>query len=494
MIGIWGILGFAFYFSYTNERALVEKSVYEKLFSIGWTLVGAIDGDAHEALAQRFTKKDEIDDPNFAPFAALSRILLRAHQNNHLPSDIYTLVLNQRLVEQIKAEPNHLHQGGTEFILMSGPKPYYRHQYDYRPVMSTVFFRGEPAKTAPYMDDHGYWVSVYIPIKNSKEEVVALLEVDYPMDELYKQVKSALKNRLVLLLFLCLLTGIIMWLIIALERFSEAASRFVPNEFLQQLGKKSLINVAPGDSVQKEMTVFFSDIRAFTTLSEQMTPSQNFQFINSYLSVMGPIVRQHGGFIDKFIGDAIMALFYGNCDDALFASIQMIQALLEYNQKRADEGLCPIKIGIGLNCGQLMLGTVGESNRIDGTVISDAVNLAARIEGLTKIYGANILISEHALRSLKNPDSFQIRQLDTIKAKGKSIAVTVYEVLNGDPPEVREAKIATRVAFEKACHLLGIKQIQQAKQLFEACLAQNPHDKAAQVHCARCEELLQGNH
>jgi len=160
------------------------------------------------------------------------------------------------------------------------------------------------------------------------------------------------------------------------ENLTHSYGRFVPHEFLDLLDKESILKVELGDQVQKEMTILFSDIRSFTTLSEGMTPKENFQFINNYLSQMGPLVRTHHGFIDKYIGDTVMALFDKSADDAVQASIAMLRLLEDYNNAQLKEGKASIKIGIGINTGMLMLGTVGEEDRMEGTVISDSVNIA----------------------------------------------------------------------------------------------------------------------
>jgi predicted ATPase/class 3 adenylate cyclase len=211
-------------------------------------------------------------------------------------------------------------------------------------------------------------------------------------------------------------------------RLISAYERFVPAEFLSFLGKKSIIHVKLGDQVEREMTVLFSDIRDFTALSESMSPQENFNFINAFLSIMEPVIRHHHGFIDKFIGDAIMALFPTNADDALRAAIEMYSELKKFNVTRATTNQKPVRIGVGLNSGRLMLGTVGGSMRMDGTVISDAVNVAARMETMTKTVGANILISEHTRQRLSDPDSFDIRYVDRLHVKGRNEPVQVYQV------------------------------------------------------------------
>jgi class 3 adenylate cyclase len=238
------------------------------------------------------------------------------------------------------------------------------------------------------------------------------------------------------------------------------------------------------------MTILFSDIRAFTTLSERMTPEENFRFINAYLSQMGPIVREYHGFIDKYIGDAIMALF-ACADDAVDASLAMLQRLTEYNQTQHHAARPPIRIGIGLNTGKLMLGIIGEEHRMEGTVISDAVNLASRIEGMTKMYGASLLISEHTFRRLSEPERYLIRLIDRVAVKGKAEPVTVYEILNGEPKDVREKKESLRKDFDYAVRLYQVKKFEEAKNLFESCLLRYPEDKATTIYIARCEHHLQ---
>ena len=175
---------------------------------------------------------------------------------------------------------------------------------------------------------------------------------------------------------------------------ANSYARFVPKQFLTNLGKTSILDVKLGDQISKEMTVMFSDIRSFTDLSEKMTPEENFNFINSYLSRMSPIIQNHHGYIDKFMGDGIMALFDGMPDNALNAAIAMQKHIVVYNLHRDSQGYEPIRIGIGMHTGRLMLGAIGGIERMEGTVISDSVNLGSRIEGLTKIYGIKIAISE----------------------------------------------------------------------------------------------------
>ncbi|MEG4227300.1 AAA family ATPase [Microcoleus sp. N9_B2] len=273
-----------------------------------------------------------------------------------------------------------------------------------------------------------------------------------------------------------------------LTELNQAFERFVPRQFLQILDKKSIIDVKVGDQVQQEMSVLFSDIRDFTTLSESMTPQDNFTFINSYLSHMEPAITENQGFIDKYIGDAIMALFSGEADNAVKAGIDMLHRLSEYNQHRTASGYVPIKIGIGINTGSLILGMVGGKNRMDSTVISDAVNLASRIESLTKQYGISLLISHLTFQSLPDSNQYAIRLIDRVKVKGKSKAVSMFEVFDADPPETYEGKLATRTLFEEALILYHWQNLRDAERLFAECLRRNPTDKVAQFYQQRCTQ------
>ncbi|WP_324629361.1 adenylate/guanylate cyclase domain-containing protein [Phormidium sp. CCY1219] len=165
----------------------------------------------------------------------------------------------------------------------------------------------------------------------------------------------------------------------------------------------------------------------------------------------------------------------------------MLNRLREYNQHRANCHYEPIQIGIGINTGTLMLGTVGGYNRMNSTVISDAVNLASRLEGLTKNYGVALLISHQTFLRLENRDRYIIRQIDTVQVKGKSQRVTVYEVCDGDLPHLRDAKQATLDMFATGLSLFNQQNYGEAAQRFAECLRQNPGDRVAQIYWQRCQ-------
>lgn len=273
-----------------------------------------------------------------------------------------------------------------------------------------------------------------------------------------------------------------------LFQVNQAFSRFVPRQFLQLLGKQSIVDVELGDQVQQEMSILFADIRDFTALSETMNPEQNFKFINAFLSRMEPAIIDNKGFIDKYIGDAIMALFSAGADDAVKAGIAMLQRLVEYNRHRISSGYVPIKIGIGINAGPLMLGTVGGASRMDGTVIGDVVNLAARVESLTKFYGVSMLITHPTFLELNEP-IYALRPIDRVQVKGKSEFVMVYEVFEADSSQVKEEKLATSQVFLGGLHQYMLGKFAESEKLFSECLRHSPLDNVAQLYLQRCQHL-----
>lgn len=188
------------------------------------------------------------------------------------------------------------------------------------------------------------------------------------------------------------------------------------------------------------------------------------------------------------MGDAIMAQFIGDADDAVKAGIAMLKSLAQYNQHRTNSGYQPIGIGIGINTGSLMLGTVGGHNRMDSTVISDAVNLASRLEGLTKYYGVSMLITHHTLGGLQNPMEYSIRFIDRVKVKGKSKAVAIFEVFDVDEPQIKQLKLATLAIFEEALWLYNKKLFNESAQKFAEVLSINPNDSVAKIYFQLCQK------
>ena len=279
-----------------------------------------------------------------------------------------------------------------------------------------------------------------------------------------------------------------------LSSTEQAYGSFVPREFLHFLAVDNIRDVRLGMHNERNMTVLFSDIRNFTGLSESMTPQENFDFLNSYLSQMEPVIVPYRGLIDKFIGDAIMAMFPRCADDAVQGALAMLERLERYNAGRARAGYVPIRIGIGVNTGIVMLGTVGGTGRMDTTVIGDSVNLASRLEGLTKLYKTPLLISEHTLHSLEDPSRYSIRFLGRSRVKGKQDTQAVYEVFDADPPLMRAAKKRTCKRFEEALAFFYSGNPAKAQSRLIRCLQEAPGDLPAVIYLDRCDEFMRNNH
>jgi predicted ATPase/class 3 adenylate cyclase len=271
----------------------------------------------------------------------------------------------------------------------------------------------------------------------------------------------------------------------SLERTYQATRRFVPFEFLAALGKKTIVEVQHGDHAQLEVTVMFTDLRGFTSLCEGMTPGQTYAFINAYLAHVEPCITEHGGFIQHFLGDGILALFWrsSSADDAVLSSLQLLDAVERFNAERRALEQPEVAVGIGMNTGTLMLGTIGGRERLDANVIGDAVNVAARVEGQTKYLGS-VLLTDATASRLADPSRYPLREVDRVVVKGRTAPVTLFELT----PRPR----ATQARFDLALQAYRDGQFESAGAHFEA-LATDDATDAASAHLARrCAQMLLG--
>jgi two-component system sensor histidine kinase ChiS len=277
-----------------------------------------------------------------------------------------------------------------------------------------------------------------------------------------------------------------------LAKISDSYARFVPRQFLEQLGKQRIMDVALGDHVQREMTVLFADVRGFARLAEGKGPADTFKFVNEYLGAVGPAITEHNGVVDKYIGDAVLALFPKSADDAVKAAVKMLHRLEEFNKERTKINKQPVQIGIGLHTGTLMLGTVGEEERMDTTVISDAVNLASRVENLTKTYGVPLIITEATYQSLKDRTNVTVRRIDRVLVQGRSQPVVLYEILDADTSANREAKLRALPDFEAALTCYDAHDFPKAVAHLERAISVSPSDSIAQVLLERMRGFVEG--
>lgn len=240
----------------------------------------------------------------------------------------------------------------------------------------------------------------------------------------------------------------------------------------------------------KELTILFSDIRDFTTISEKLSPEKLVQLLNRYLSAMTDLIMESSGVVDKYIGDAIMA-FWGapikQPNHAQFACQTALRMISVLDEKRADwqkKFGVELRIGIGINTGQAIIGNIGSDKRFDYTIIGDSVNIASRLEGITKQYGVPIVISEYVKNQIS--DKFIFRYLDKVRVKGKKNGIEIYELvglLNNN--ETKELIFL----FEKGIKLYQEQKWDDALSFFENLLNQYPDDKPTKLYLKRCLEL-----
>lgn len=262
----------------------------------------------------------------------------------------------------------------------------------------------------------------------------------------------------------------------------ELFSRYVPFDFLKCLSKESMLDIRLGDHVEREMSILFTDIRNFTTISEILSPEETYSFINHYLGYVESAIRKNNGFIDKFIGDAVMALFY-KPEEAFQASLEIQKAVVQFNQDFHDQKFYPVVSGIGLHTGMLTLGIVGVESRMQSTVISDAVNLASRMQDLTSKVGGLIIASGSFMEALRannrDLDDDSIRFLGKVFVKGKKQVIPIYEIISKDNDPQADQKVNSRTTFAEGLNLFFNKNFAESCVKFKLVLDQNPEDKFA---------------
>lgn len=272
------------------------------------------------------------------------------------------------------------------------------------------------------------------------------------------------------------------------KRLKSTMARYMTKEIADKLLEEG--EAVLGGKLLK-CSVLFSDIRSFTTISERMGAQETVKMLNEYFGIMVDIILGHGGILDKYIGDAIMAVFGApfstphDTDNAVKAAIDMLKACHQFNRERAVRGQEPLLMGLGVNTDQVLSGNIGSLKRMDYTVIGDGVNLASRLEGANKLYGTQILISEFTVKELTGP--YLLRQVDRIRVKGKNEPVGVYEVLDHlseqDFPNITE--VLQR--FNSGLDLYRQKMWKQAQDIFQEALLLNPHDGVSKEYHKRCQ-------
>lgn len=275
------------------------------------------------------------------------------------------------------------------------------------------------------------------------------------------------------------------------KRFIQGAfSHYVSPQVVQELVDAPEKLILAGE--ERELTIFFNDIRGFTTISESMSSPDLARFLNEYLSAMSDIIMAHQGTVDKYIGDAIMAIWGAPLSDqdhaihALRAAMAMRQGLRNLQPEWCQKGLPAIEIGVGINTGRVSVGNFGSSQRFDYTVIGDNVNLASRLEGLNKLYGTSILISESTHEAVK--DLFYCHLVDTVRVKGRGRPVAIYQPLCEGEPSMEVIEQYKR--FEQGIRSYQELNFTQAREIFLS-LRQGEQGAICDLYLRRIEAFIQ---
>jgi class 3 adenylate cyclase len=270
---------------------------------------------------------------------------------------------------------------------------------------------------------------------------------------------------------------------------NKAYGRFVPQKFVTLLGKGCIENVSLGDQVLRDMVVMFFDVVNFTAMVDCMSPEETIGLMNKLFAVVQPIIAEHNGIINKFLGDGAMVIFSSD-DDAVAAAIKMLDAVDALKGQCVQEGSPPVFVGIGIDSGPLMAGIVGDDTRMEFTAYGNAVNVAARIERLTRTYGVMLLVTEHVYDRLGDEYKENIRIVDHVHIKGKTEPVAIYELFSGGDPQrvALQQKTLPRYVDGFNWYLSG--KYKEAIASFEKVLCAHDCDKLVHYQIKKCKELL----
>jgi len=267
------------------------------------------------------------------------------------------------------------------------------------------------------------------------------------------------------------------------SRLKKEYYKFVPKEFYDYLNKKDVFELTLGSNIQKDVTVLFCDIRNSFKTSESLSLDDNFKFINMYLTVVGENVRKHGGFIDKFLGDGVLAVFLSE-ESALKASIDISNYFENQNLVSIED---KINFGMGIHSGKVVIAVVGDKERQTPTIISENVNLAHKIESLNKVFSTKALFTKDTLNNLPRDFEINFRYIGTISIDN-SVVLPLFENLDCYIGAYKGALIKTKNLFETAVRSFEEKNYKREKNLFIKVLEQNEDDKLCKFYLKKCQK------
>lgn len=267
--------------------------------------------------------------------------------------------------------------------------------------------------------------------------------------------------------------------------------RFVPQQFLQFLGKETLLDVQLGDHTEQEKTILVFKMRSFFTFSRSLSPEENFKFINSFLKRFSPIIREHNGMINKYLGPGGLSLFSSNAKDAVISAIAMRHTLYEYNLHRKKLRYELIDIGIAIHKGPIMLGIIGGKDRLESAVISDDVNLTEVLERLSETLDVAIVATQSVIEDIKGDGQILYRSLGIVNVGERDEPIQLYDIYHGDEENIRRLKEDTKQLFEHGIYLYQEGRFFDARSTFINVIKRNPYDKVAKLYFYLCDEYFQ---
>ena len=274
-----------------------------------------------------------------------------------------------------------------------------------------------------------------------------------------------------------------------IQKTNTEYEKFVPKQFLKFLGKNSILDLELGNQVKKEVTTMYVDIHNSTNMSTTLSLEENFNYINGYLNVVSPIIRKFGGFVDKYLGDGILAVFIKpqnalECSKAIYKVIETQNA----SQKMQPS----LDVYISINTGEVVFGIVGEEERKSPTIISDTVNLVSKMEEFNKYFGSKIIFSKRTLNSLKIDYPLSYRYVGSLTLGDKEY-LSLFESLECYSKKKRERLEDTKTMFEQAVRYFNLNKCHQAKELFAKILKIARDDKVAYMYFNKCEQSVCGD-
>ncbi|MDD4816299.1 MAG: adenylate/guanylate cyclase domain-containing protein [Clostridia bacterium] len=265
--------------------------------------------------------------------------------------------------------------------------------------------------------------------------------------------------------------------------------KFIPKQFIKFLGKSSILELELGNQVQKEVTTVFVDIHNSTTMSTTLSLEENFNYINSYLNIVSPIIRKYNGFIDKYLGDGVLAVFI-KPENALECGVAITKAVEAKNM--SSKFLPNLDVCTSVNTGEVVFGVVGDEERKSPTIISDTVNLASKMEDFNKYFGSKIVFSKRTLNSLKIDYPLSYRYVGSLTFGDKEY-ISLFESLEYYSRKKREKLENSKIEFEQAVRYFNLGKCYQAKELFQKILKTVREDKVAYMYFNKCEQSVCGD-